>query len=330
MKKKLLSVALSGAMLVGGALSFASCDGGADYTVGILQLTQHVALDQANKGFQDKLTALLEAEGKTVEFLDENAAGEQSNNITIAETFVNKNVDLMYSIATSSSQACASASTEIPVVFSAVTNAVEAGLVASNDAPGANVTGASDLNPVEDQIELIGLLLSEKVTSSSEIKVGLLYTAAEPNSVYQVSLAKAACDKFGFEYVEKGIGDANDLAAAFSSLNADGVDAIFLPTDNVLANAAAQVHSTNIDGYNIPIVCGESGMNDACGVATYGISYYSLGEEAAVLAYQILVEGKSPANIPVTFAKDIELTVNTQVASEIGFTIPAAVTDLLK
>lgn len=211
----------------------------ADFTVGILQLAQHPALDASNKGFQDQLSVRMEKAGKKVMFLDENAAGEQANNITIAETFVNKKVNLIYTIATSSSQAAASATTEIPVIFNAVTDPVKAGLVKTLEAPGKNVSGISDINPVADQIDLIGDLLGKK-----DITIGLLYTSAEVNSVYQVNLAKKECDKKGYKYVVKGIGDMNDIESAFISLK--DVNAIYIPTDNVLASGASTVHSVNL------------------------------------------------------------------------------------
>ncbi len=212
---------------------------GADFTVGILQLVQHVALDASNKGFKDQLSVRMSAAGKKVAFLDENAAGDQSNNTTIAETFVSKKVDLIYTIATSSSQAAAAATSTIPVVFCAVTNPVDAGLVASMAAPGGNVTGVSDINPVADQIDLIAELLGKE-----KITIGLLYTSAEVNSDFQVKLAKAQCEAKGYDYVVKGIGDMNEIESAFIALK--NVDAIYIPTDNTLANGVATVHSVNI------------------------------------------------------------------------------------
>lgn len=215
----------------------------ADYTVGILQLVQHVALDQSNQGFQDQLSVRMKEAGKTVTILDKNANGEEGNNVTIAETFVSQNVNLIYTIATSSSQAAATATAEtnIPVVFNAVTDPVDAGLVASLDAPGKNVTGVSDMNPVEKQIDLIAELLGK-----DDIKIGFLYTSAETNSVMQVTLGKAHCDEKGYTYVEKGIADMNDIENAMAALAKEDVDAIYIPTDNLLANAAATVHSVNI------------------------------------------------------------------------------------
>lgn len=215
---------------------------GADFTIGILQLVQHVALDQSNKGFQDQLSVRMNAADKTVQILDRNANGDESNNVTIAENFVSQNVDLIYTIATSSSQAAATATadTAIPVVFNAVTDPVDAGLVASLAAPGGNVTGVSDMNPVEKQIDLIAELLGK-----DNIKVGFLYTSAETNSVMQINLAKAHCDEKGYTYVEKGIVDMNDIESALAALAKEDIDAIYIPTDNVLANAAALVHSVN-------------------------------------------------------------------------------------
>lgn len=218
-------------------------ESGADFTVGILQLVQHVALDQANKGFQDMLSAKMGEAGKTVTILDQNASNEQANNITIAESFVSQNVDLIYAIATSSSQAAAAATQTIPVLFCAVTDPVDAGLVESLDKPGKNVSGVSDLNPVALQIDLMADLLGKE-----QIKIGFLYTSAETNSVTQVQLGIKECQAKGFTYVEKGIGDINDIEAAFVALKQAGVDIIYIPTDNLLANGVSNIHSVNIGG----------------------------------------------------------------------------------
>ena len=218
-------------------------DSGADYTVGILQLVQHVALDQSNEGFCDQLSVRMAAAGKKVTILNENASGDEANNATIVNTLIGKSVDLIYTIATSSSQAAVAATKEnkIPVVFNAVTDPVGAGLVASMDAPGANVTGVSDINPVEKQIELI-----TELKGSTDIKIGFLYTSAETNSVTQINMAKAYCKEKGIAYVERGIADITEVNTAMVALANEGVDAIYIPTDNVLANGAATVHAINV------------------------------------------------------------------------------------
>ena len=214
----------------------------ADFTVGILQLVQHVALDKANKGFQDELSDRMSKAGKTVNILNKNASNDQSNNTTIAASFAEQNVDLIYAIATSSSQAAVSAAAEknIPVVFNAVTDPVDAGLVESLDKPGKNVTGVSDINPVAKQIDLIGELLGKE-----DVTVGFLYTSSETNSVYQVNLGKAECNAKGYKFVDKGISDINDIQAAFTALKQQGVDAIYIPTDNTLSNGSANIQALN-------------------------------------------------------------------------------------
>ena len=219
-------------------------DDNADFTVGILQLIQHDALDKCNKGFQDQLSVRLAAANKTIKVIDNNASGEEANNATIAANLVSQNVDLIYTIATSSSQAAVSATseTDIPVIFNAVTDPVGAGLVNSMDAPGKNVTGVSDINPVAQQIKLIAELLGKE-----DIKIGFLYTSSETNSVYQVrDLAIPCCNEMGYEYAEQGIADINDLEYAILKLKQAGVDAIYIPTDNILANGAATIHTFNV------------------------------------------------------------------------------------
>lgn len=216
---------------------------GADYAVGILQLLPHVALDQANEGFQDQLSVRMDAAGKTVTILNNDAAGEDSNNMTIANDYVTKNVDLIYTIATSSSVAAmtAAAETDIPVLFNAVTDPVSAGLVAAMDAPGGNVTGVSDINPVGAQLDLIA-----ELTGKTNPKIGFLYTSSETNSVFQVkTLGIPHCNEKGYTYVESGIVDITNLQNAMLKLQQEGVDAIYIPTDNLLANGIATVHELN-------------------------------------------------------------------------------------
>lgn len=215
----------------------------ADYTVGILQLIQHDALDKCNEGFQDQLSVRMKAANKTVKIDDKNASGDESNNTTIAAQFVADNVDLIYTIATSSSQAAVAAAkdTDIPVLFNAVTDPKGANLVNDLAVPGKNVTGVSDINPVEKQLDLIAELLGKE-----NVKIGFLYTSAETNSVYQVKdLGIPHCNEKGYTYVEKGISEIADIEAAITALKSAGVDAIYIPTDNLLANASATVHIYN-------------------------------------------------------------------------------------
>ena len=232
-------------------------------------------------------------------------------------------MDLILSIATPAAQAVSSATESIPVLFTAVTDAVDAGLVASNEEPGGNVSGTSDMNPVAKQIDLITLLVP------GVQKIGVLYNIAESNSKVQLELAKARCAELGIEVVEGGITAINELEAAFLKMR--DVQAIYMPTDNMLANGAATIHAQNKDkGLNLPIVCGEIGMNDICGVATYGVDYYELGKQTAQMAFDVLVNGADISKMPVTILEETPFSLNQQVADEIGFTVPQAVKDLAK
>lgn len=304
--------------------TFASCGEKTDYTVGIVQFAPHSALDAANSAFQSKLKDLVEEQGKTIKFIDNNAQGKQDNAVTAADTLVNRGVNLIFAIATPAAQQVASATTDIPIVFTAVTSAEIAGLTAKN------ITGATDLNDVEKQVELMTQLCP------GADKFGILYSTDEPNSQLQKDLAMEAMKKKGFseDNIEVlGINTIDMVENSFNTFKNKGVDCIYIPTDNRLAEAAASVHEYNKStGANIPVVCGETGMNEACGVATYGVNYSKLGEKAAQIAFDILFNGKSPADIPVV---NPEITVadfslNEKIAGEIKFVIPDEVKNIGK
>lgn len=296
-----------------------------DFTVGIIQLVDHVALDAANKGFREELKDLLKEQGKTVKFLNKSAAGDIGMCTDIANNYVSKRVNLMLAIATPAAQAAASTTKDIPILFTAVTNPVKAKLVESWDKPNTNLSGTSDLNPVEEQIKLIQELVPDVK------KIAVLYTTSEDNSVYQLELVQEYCKKQNIEVLDEGITESMELDSIFLSLP-DDVDAIYIPTDNGLAKAADQVHNVNRSRKKLPIVCGENGMNEKCGIATYGIDYYELGKQTAKMAYKILMEGADIKTMPVETANPeyITLTVNQTVASEIGFTIPQTILDKVK
>ncbi|MGN0771979.1 MAG: ABC transporter substrate-binding protein [Christensenellales bacterium] len=319
--KKIYIVSMLIVMLVAfSAFSFAGCEK-ADYTVGVIQLLPHVALDKAYEGFTTELDSLMSEAGKTVKYEYTNSNGEASNNSTNASTLVNKNVDLIYTIATSPSVAAANATKTIPIVFSAVTDPVAEKLVATKDAPGANVTGCSDMNPIEQQAELMKLVVKDPATA----KYGVLYSAKENNSKIQADML---IDYLGADKVTRiTINDATEIASAMGRAYSAGVECLYIPTDNILATAAASVHSANVSGnYNIPIVGGEGGINDACGVVTYSVDYYELGRVAAKMAFDILVNGKNPAEMPVGYQTEgFALSINTTVADEIGYTIPDSI-----
>ena len=284
---------------------------GDEYKIGILQLTQHPALDKANEGF----IAALDDAGISYTVDQQNASGDQPTCQTIAEKLVNDGNDLIYAIATPAAQAVAGMTKDIPVVISAVTDPAESGLVADNAAPGGNVTGASDLTPVADQISLLKQLIPDAKT------VGVLYCSAESNSAIQAQMAKEACEANGLEAVDFTVSSTNEIQTVVESM-VGKVDAIYAPTDNTIANGMATVAMIANDN-GLPVICGESGMVESGGLATYGIDYYQLGYMAGEMAVDILVNGTNPGDIPVGYlsADKCEFAVNEETASKLGIDV---------
>lgn len=285
----------------------------AECKIGIIQLSEHTALDAAREGFID---ALVEAGFSEDNIEVQNAQGEIPNCATIATKFVNDKVDLILAIATPAAQAAAQATTEIPILATAVTDFVSAGLVDSDEVPGGNVSGTSDMNPIEEQADLLVKLVPEAKT------VGILYCSAEDNSILQAELAREAFEALGLTVNEYTVADVNEIQAV--TTNAVGeVDAIYIPTDNLFAeNMPTAVLVT--EPAKIPVICGESGMVESGGTATYGINYYNLGKLAAEQAVEILVNGKDVSTVPVGFAaaEDLEFAVNEANCEAIGLEIP--------
>lgn len=323
--KKILIAIIVVVLAVVGCVSLMACQPSTDFTVGVIQLAPHDALDKANSAFCEELESLLEAEGKTITFLKSNANGDDSLNTSIVNSFIGKNVDLIYSIATASSQTAAlkAKDYDIPVVFNAVTDPVDAKLVNSLENPGVNVTGVSDINPMAEQVQL----MKELMGGTTDFTVGVLYVTKESNSVVQKETIKAECQKIGIKFAEYGISEVANIKDGLAGLKAAGADILYLPTDNDLANAAATVHTQNVNGgFNFPIVCGEGGMTEACGVATLSVDYEYLGKLAAQSAFDILMGNKKASEIAVkTQTEDFTYVVNTKVADAIGFTIPDSV-----
>ncbi len=286
----------------------AKADDGKTYKIGVLQLVQHAALDKSNEGF----VAALDDAGLNYEIDQQNASGEQSACQTIAEKFVNDGDDLIFAIATPAAQAASAATTEIPIVLSAVTDPAESGLVESNDAPGGNVTGTSDLTPVTEQIDLLQKLIPDAKT------VAILYCSAESNSEIQAQMARDALDAAGIAHEDYTVSNSNEIQTVVESMIGK-VDAIYAPTDNTIAAGMATVSQVANDN-KLPVICGESGMVNEGGLATYGIDYYQLGYLAGQQAVEILVDGKNPADISIGYlsADKCELTINQETADLLG------------
>lgn len=283
------------------------------YTIGIVQQLEHPALDAATQGFEDKLTELL-GEGN-VTFDYQNAQGEQTNCTTIATKFVSNNVDLIMANATTALQSAAAATADIPIVGTSVTDYVTAGVVDSNDAPGKNVTGASDLAPVDQQIALLLELVPDAT------KVGIVYCSAEPNSVFQSQLAQAELDKAGVAWAEYTAADSNEVQSVVTKAISE-CDVLYVPTDNTMANNTEIIKNIAVPA-GIPVITGEEGICAGCGLATLSISYYDLGVKAAEMAYEILVNGANPAEMPIEYVSDgITAKYNPEIAEALSITVP--------
>lgn len=286
-------------------------DGAADgqtYKIGVIQLVEHAALDAANEGF----VAALNDAGISYEIDQQNAQNDQSACQTIAEKLVNDGNDLILAIATPAAQAVAGATEEIPVLVTAVTDPADAGLVDSNETPGKNVSGTSDLTPVKEQVELLTKLLPEAKT------VGILYCSAESNSVFQAEMAEAACADAGLTSEVFTVSTSNEIQQVVESM-VGKVDVIYTPTDNTIAAGMATVAMVANDN-GIPTICGEEGMVDAGGLATYGIDYYQIGYMAGEQAVDILVNGADISTMPIGYlsADKCTLKTNQETADTLG------------
>ena len=282
--------------------------------IGVIQLVEHSALDANYKGFVDGLAEAGYVDGQNISIDYHNAQGEQVNCVTIAEKLVNDRDDLIFAIATPAAQAVANITKNIPIVISSVTDPESAKLVLKNTAPGTNVTGTSDLTPCEAQMDLLKKLVPNAV------KVGMLYCSSEQNSHFQIALAKAACDKLGLKYVDGTVSNSNEIQQVVTSL-CGKVDAIYSPTDNMIAAGMATVAQV-ANEKGIPTICGEEGMVVAGGLATYGINYYELGNQTAAMAVEILRDGKKPAEMPIQYLQKCDLSINEATAKALGITIP--------
>lgn len=282
--------------------------------VGVLQFVQHPALDAATEGFKD---ALDEA-GVQVEYDDQNAQGEVPNTNTIATTFASDGLDLVFTVATPAAQAATQAITDVPVLFTAVTDAEAAGLVDSNDAPGGNVTGTSDLNPVADQLALLAEIAPDAKT------VGVVYSSGEVNSEVQVDLAKEAAEELGITIKEATVSNSAEVQQATQSLG--DVDAIYVPTDNTVVSGIAALIQV-AEQKQIPVVSGDSGPVDGGAIATIGIDYTKLGHQTGEMAAKILQDGADPAEMAVETSNDVELIINPAAAERMGVELPDSVTE---
>lgn len=280
-------------------------------TIGVNQLVTHPSLDATLEGFKKAFADAGFVAGETVIYDEQNAQADQATATTIASKFKSDGVDLVLAIATPSAQASAQAISDIPVLFTAVTEPEEAGLVDSWAVPGANVTGTSDLNPVAEQIELAKEIAPEAKS------LGIIYSSGEVNSEVQVDLAKEAAAKLDLEVKETTVSNSSEVTQAIETLG--DVDVIYVPTDNTVVEgleAVIQFAETK----QIPLIVGEGDSVERGGLATYGIDYFDLGYQTGQMAIRVLVDGEETASMGVETLDKIGLILNQDAAQRMGVT----------
>ncbi|MDY5481741.1 MAG: ABC transporter substrate-binding protein [Veillonella caviae] len=285
--------------------------------IGIIQLVEHPSLDAANKGFIDGLASKGYKDGENIKIDYQNAQADQSNLNSIAQRFVSDKKDLMLAIATPAAQTLANATHDIPILGTAITDYETAKLVQSNSHPGGNVSGTSDMTPVEREVDLIIALVPNVQ------RIGALYTSSEINSQLQVEKMKAYAATKGITVVEATVSNVNDIQQAATNLVNQDVQAIYTPTDNVLASAMANLAQIT-DVAKIPVFAADEGMTMTGGVATYSVDYYKLGYQTGLMAAKVLSGEAKVADMAIEMQKDIKLTVNEERAKRLGIIIPDA------
>lgn len=284
--------------------------------IGISQIQSHPSLDAVVDGFK-KGMADAGYSGDKVSFDVQNPQGDQSTNTAIMGQFAQDKLDLVLAVATPTAQAAAQAITDTPVLFSAVTDPVAAKLVASNEAPGGNVTGTSDKNPVKEQLELVKKIAPDAKT------VGIVYSSGEVNSAVQVKWAKEAAAELGLEIKESAISASSEVQQAADSLD---VDAYYVPTDNNVVTALSGLLQS-AQTKKVPVIAADGASVKKGATATYGIDYEKLGEQTAQMAVKILKDGQKPGEMPVETLTDVDLYVNTAAAEKVGVEIPQDLID---
>ena len=310
--KKIIALALALCMLLGCTAALAE---DATYNVGIIQLVQHPALDLATKGFRDALTELL---GDKVNFNEQNASGDAATCATIANGLVNNpDIDLIMANATPALQAAVAATADIPILATSITVYDVALDIPADEWKGyteLNVSGTSDLAPLDQQANIVKELFPDAKT------VGLIYCSAEPNSLYQVTTIAGYLQELGYQTTMFPFADSNDLASVTQNA-CDASDVLYIPTDNTAASSTETIYNV-VQPIGKPVIAGEEGICQVCGVATLTISYYDLGYATGKMAYEILVNGADVSTMPIQFAPQFIKKYNAANADALGVEIP--------
>lgn len=325
MKKRVLTLVLAVALALcltacgagsAGASSATSAGGEKTYTVGICQLIQHAALDAATQGFQDALTEKL---GNAVTFDLQNASGDSATCATICSGFVSSGVDLILANATPALQAAVAATDSIPILGTSVTDYATALNRSDWDGTsGINLSGTSDLAPLNQQAEMLHELFPEAKS------IGLLYCSGEPNSVYQADAITGFLEADGYTVSRYTFADSNDVSAVAATA-CGASDVLYIPTDNTAAACTEAINNVALNA-KVPIVAGEEGICQGCGVATLSIDYYELGRATGEMAYEILVNGADPAAMPIQTAPSSVKEYDADRCAALGVTVPEGYT----
>ena len=292
-----------------GAGETAQTEEGKTFKIGTTQIVEHPSLDAAKEGFKKAI----EDAGIKAEYIDKSANGDNSANMTIAQQLVSENVDLIFANSTPSAQAAKSATADIPIIFTSVTDAVGAELIDTMAAPGANVTGTIDLHP-ETMPKTVAFLKELGAKN-----VGMIYNAGEQNSVAQIATVKELAAKEGVTIIDAAVSASSEVRQAAESLIGK-VDAFYVVTDNTVVSALESVVDV-ANANTLPLIVGELDSVERGGLAAYGFDYYDIGYEAGQMAAQILLEGKSPSEIPAAYPANLKLLINKSVAENLGLEI---------
>ncbi len=281
--------------------------------IGIIQLADLPAFDASREGFVAALAEAGYKEGENIEIEFQNAQNYPDNLKVISQKFVNDGKDIVLAVSTPAAQVMAEETKDIPIIFAAVTDPVKSGLVASDEVPGANVSGVSDLTPVNEQIELLKKLLPDAH------KISILYCSGEDNSRIQAETAKNSAEALGLTAELKTASTENDIKAAAQSV-VGACDAVYIPTDNLFSSNMSVVTEV-LDPANIPVIVGEKGMVEGGGLASVTIDYNELGRLAGSMAAQV-IEGADISSMPVQYPDNTGIIINEDAAAELGITIP--------
>lgn len=289
--------------------------------IGVIQLIQHDALDQANKGFIDGLKEKGYEDGKNIEIEQQNAQGKIDTAQQIAGQFVSSKKDLIFAIATPAAQAVYNSTKDIPLVFTAVTDPVTDGLAKDWKSSGGNSTGTSDMANIDEQLALLKEVLPDTKT------LGVIYTTSETNSVNQVKELEKLAPKYGLTIKAIGVANINEINQVLTN-SIGSVDALYAPTDNNVAASYQLVAQIALKAKK-PVIGAEPAAVEKGGFISKGIDYYELGKMAAFKAVEIL-EGKKPADIEIEKMKELAITVNTETAEKLGIKVPQNILDVAK